>query len=117
MAGENIKITHDASEKGTLVLHIDGDIDAHTTKVLQKYVGDLFAQGKYKLIFDVSKVNYMSSAGASLFIVILNEAKENAGNMVIMNIQPGVKNVFDLLGLSPMFLIVENMRTALSAFQ
>jgi len=117
MPGENIKISHQASEKGTVIVKVEGDIDAHTTKVLQKSVGEIFKQGKYRLIFDVSNVGYMSSAGASLFIVIMNEAKENAGNMVLMNVQPGVKNVFDLLGLSPMFLIVENLRTALSAFQ
>jgi anti-anti-sigma factor len=117
MPGDNIKLSHEASEKGTIVVHIDGDIDAHTTKVLQQYVGELFKQGKYKLIIDVSKVGYMSSAGASLFIVIQNEVKENSGNLVLMNIQPEVKNVFDLLGLTPMFLIVENLRTAHSAFQ
>lgn len=110
----NFKIdSENVSDKSAVVVKVQGDIDAHTTKVLQATIGELFAAKNYRLILDLSQVNYMSSAGASLFIVIQQEAQAKSGALVLAHMKPAVRHVFDLLGLTPLFKIVPDRKAAL----
>jgi len=106
----------ESAENGVSIAHVTGDIDAHTTKLLQAEIGKVYSQKRYNLVLDLTHVNYMSSAGASLFIVALGEAKDNGGELVLMQANPAVRQVLDLLGLSPMFQIVDDKKAALATF-
>ncbi|HYG77148.1 MAG TPA: STAS domain-containing protein [Planctomycetota bacterium] len=113
----NFSLTTANADKGVTVVHIDGDIDAHTTKILQAKFGELYKTKHYKLIIDMAKVGYMSSSGASLLIVAQGQARENAGDVVLLNVNASVTQVMDLLGLTPLFVIAPNKAAAMSAFQ
>lgn len=116
-AGGPFKIeTENAADKQATVLKIHGDVDAHTTKTLQAAIGELFSgQKKYRLIVDFSHVGYMSSSGASLLIVVQQEAQTAGGKVILAGMKAPVRQVFDLLGLTPLFTIVADKKAALAA--
>ncbi|MCZ7647955.1 MAG: STAS domain-containing protein [Planctomycetota bacterium] len=98
------------------VIRVSGYLDAHTFEQLEETISELFGQSHYKLVVDLSKVEYISSAGAGVFIGALSEAQEHSGNIVLMNPTSNVREVFDLLGLTQIFQVVDNQKEALAAF-
>lgn len=98
------------------VISIKGFLDAYTYNEFEQTVNDCFNQNYYKLVIDMSEVDYISSAGAAVLIGAIGMAQENNGNIIIIRPQPNVKEVFDLLGLSQIFTIVNNLEQALKIF-
>ena len=104
-------------DKGVVILTVKGDLDAHTTKALHEAISELFDAQQHKLIVDMANVNYMSSAGASLFLGVQSEAKEAAGDVVLLQPSSAIRYVLDLLGLASRFHIAETKESALAVFQ
>ena len=79
---------------------------------LHRMINDLFEAGNYKLIVDLSGLDYISSAGAGVFIGAIGTAQENDGNIILIKPGPNVKEVFDLLGLSQIFTFKDSREDA-----
>jgi anti-sigma B factor antagonist len=116
MALDEFKIEQESAEKDVVIVRLSGYLDAHTFEQLEETISDLFAQGHYKIIVDLGAVEYISSAGAGVFIGALSEAHEHKGNIVLMSPTPNVREVFDLLGLTQIFQVVEDRSSALGVF-
>ena len=69
-----------------------------------------------KLIFHCSGLNYVSSTGIGSFTAFLKAVKPRGGDLVLLEIQPKVYEVFQLLGFSQFFNIKENLDEAVSFF-
>lgn len=93
---------------GIVLLTVRGFLDAHTFEQLEKTIHELFETNVYRLIVDLSGLDYISSAGAGVFIGAIGTAQENEGNIILVKPSPNVKEVFDLLGLSQIFTFKEN---------
>jgi anti-sigma B factor antagonist len=104
------------AERDIVILRVAGFLDAHTFERLEETISDLFGKGMYKIIVDLEKVEYISSAGAGVFIGALSESQENGGNIVLLNPTSNVREVFDLLGLSQIFNVVDDPKAAMAAF-
>jgi anti-sigma B factor antagonist len=100
-----------------VVVRVSGYLDAHTFEQLEETISDLFNKGSHRLLVDLSKVDYISSAGAGVFIGALSEAQEHNGNIVLMKPTPNVREVFDLLGLTQIFQVVDDQEAALKLFR
>ncbi len=100
-----------------VLLTVRGFLDAHTFEELEKAVNDLFDAGIHRLIVDLSGLDYISSAGAGVFIGAIGTAQENDGNIILVKPSPNVKEVFDLLGLSQIFTFKENRDEAVKALK
>ena len=116
MAMEEFKIEKEMTDKGVVVIRLTGYLDAHTFERLEETIADLFAQGRHKIVVDLARVEYISSAGAGVFIGALSEAHEHKGNIVLMNPTANVREVFDLLGLTQIFQVVDDRPAALAVF-
>ncbi len=103
-------------DDGITQVSLSGFLDAHTFEQLDESIGDLFNEGKFKLIIDLAGLEYISSAGAGVFIGSLAEAQENGGNIVITSTTPNVFEVFDLLGLTQIFSMVDDVESAKKVF-
>jgi anti-sigma B factor antagonist len=88
---------------GSIRLDVCGYLDAHTFERMQQVIDECFRDKIYKLIVNLEEVDYISSAGAGVFIGAIGTAQENGGNIVLLNPTENVKEVFDLLGLSLIF--------------
>lgn len=85
------------------LIHVAGWLDAHTFEYMEQTINNLFDEGKVRLAVDLSSVEYISSAGAGVFIGTLSSSHERGGDIVLMNPTEPVREVFDMLGLSQVF--------------
>jgi anti-sigma B factor antagonist len=92
----------DISPQVTLVT-VGGWLDAHTFESMEKAIANLFRDGKVRLAVDLGNVEYISSAGAGVFIGTLTSGRAMGGDIVLMNPTSSVREVFDMLGLSQVF--------------
>jgi anti-sigma B factor antagonist len=114
---EEFTISVETEEKKDIsIVRVSGYLDAHTFEQLEETIADLFSNGNHKLIVDLAKVDYISSAGAGVFIGALSEAQEHDGNIVLMSPTANVREVFDLLGLTQIFSVVDDYDAAVGAF-
>lgn len=103
--------------EGVILLAVRGFLDAHTFEELERTINDIFEEGTYKLVVDLSGLDYISSAGAGVFIGAIGTAQENDGNIILIKPSPNVKEVFDLLGLSQIFTFKDTREEAAKAMK
>jgi anti-sigma B factor antagonist len=118
MSAEDFKIEIkpvDADESVQLIT-VSGYLDAHTFEQLEETINDLYNQEVYRIVVDLSEVQYISSAGAGVFIGALQTAQDHDGNIVLMRPSESVREVFDLLGLTQIFSLQEDLDGALESF-
>ncbi len=114
---KKLDIESRALGEGMQVLSLSGFLDAHTFEQLDETISNCFDEDTFKIVADLSGVEYISSAGAGVFIGSLTTAQESGGNIVLVNPTPNVREVFDLLGLSQIFEIVDSVEEAGQIFE
>lgn len=115
---EYFKINTQRLPNGIVAISIKGFLDAHTYHELDQTIKNLFSRKSYRLIVDLSQVHYIGSSGIGVFIGAIGTAWENDGDIAIATRpRSNAKEVFDLLGLSRVFVIADNMGSALNTFR
>jgi stage II sporulation protein AA (anti-sigma F factor antagonist) len=111
----DFKISQEKAD-GVALLRVEGFLDAHTFEQLEEAIRVVFDGGCFKLVVDLGRVDYISSAGAGVLIGARSESQENGGDIVLLNPTENVKEVFDLLGLTQIFKVVNDRAAAMAAF-
>jgi len=88
-------------------LHVSGEIDAASSIHLDEHLVHSINAGVKLIIVECSNLDYISSAGLGVFMSHLQDLKEKSIKMVIVGLQPKVKNVFSILGLDQLIEIKE----------
>lgn len=112
----DFNIIRENAGNGVTILRVQGFLDAHTFERLEETIRGVFDSGSFKLIVDLGGVDYISSAGAGVLIGARSESQENGGDVVLLNATESVKEVFDLLGLTQIFKLMNDRNAALAAF-
>lgn len=111
------QILKEKLQNGVVLITVKGFLDAYTYEEFEKTINELFEENQYRIVVDLSELQYISSAGAGVFIGAIGTAQENNGNIVILRPTPNVREVFELLGLSQIFTFKETREEAVNAFR
>ena len=103
--------------QGCLVLYLSGYIDTYNSNYFQKRIQKAIDSGFTKLIFQCGSLNYVSSTGIGSFTAFLKGVKPKGGDLVLLDIQPKVYEVFQLLGFSQFFNIKDNLEESINFFR
>jgi anti-anti-sigma factor len=116
---ENLEIKLQSGEKaeGCLVISLNGYIDTYNSNCFQKQVGKVIESGFIKLVFQCAELNYVSSTGIGSFVVFLKKVKSRGGNVVFLELQSRVYEVFQHLGFSRFFNIRDKLEDSLNFFR
>ena len=106
----------DAVDNAILVI-LNGYIDTYNSVYFQKQVNKIVGNGFVNIVFNCSNLNYVSSTGIGSFTAFLKLVKPKNGDIVLLNIQPKVYEVFQLLGFSHFFNIKETIEDAINHFK
>ena len=88
-------------ELGIVTLKITGRLDTTTSPNLDSVINELPEDTK-ELVFDMSKVEYISSAGIRVLLRAYKKMNTNQGKTRIENVNDIVREVFEMTGLSEM---------------
>jgi len=96
MGAANLSVN--VSMKGNVaVVECVGDIDAHTSSQLRDAIDKNVAAGHVKIVFDFSKLNYISSAGIGVLNAALNTVKSKNGKMAIAAPGDAVRDTLEVM--------------------
>lgn len=101
---------------GIVHIELDGYLDAHNYEKLESAFEKHFALGRYRYIVDLSRLEYISSAGAGVFIGAASTCQDHDGNIVLVRPSAEVQEIFELLGVYQIFPVVKEPEQALSQF-
>jgi anti-anti-sigma factor len=116
---ESLKITLEKiSEVNNCVkIYLEGYIDTYNSNFFQRRVAKIIDGGFVYLIFNCSLLSYVSSTGIGAFTAFLKMVRARNGDIILMEIQPRVYEVFQLLGFAKFFTIKDSTAEAIAYFQ
>lgn len=100
--------------KGVLLIKLTGYIDTYDSDYVYQSLKNPMESYKI-LIFDLEKLNYVSSTGIGIFVLMLKELKNCGGDLILVNLQPKVLEVFQLLGFSQFFNIQKSVQDGINS--
>lgn len=111
-----IQLNNISSAENCIVLYLNGYIDTYNSSFFQKRVSSVIEAGYVNLIFNCAALNYVSSTGIGSFTAFLKMIKPKGGDIVLLEIQSKVYEVFQLLGFSQFFNIKGSLDEAIKFF-
>ena len=100
-----------------VVVILSGYVDTYNSTFFQKRVTTLIDAGYVQLIFNCTLLDYVSPTGIGSFTAFLKAVKGKGGDIVFLNLQPKVYEVFQLLGFSQFFNIKNSSEEAVAFFK
>ena len=97
-----------------LVFYLDGRLDVMLSQHLETKVLEVIEGGEKYLLFNLDKVEYMSSSGLRVFISSMRKLKENEGEIRLSNMSESVRKIFKIVDLEGMFNIFPKESEALN---
>jgi anti-anti-sigma factor len=106
----NVQITPSADY--TLVA-VEGRIDTTNASEFEKPMMEVIERGVSIIILDCSGLNYISSSGLRVFLVVQKKMMATKGQFRLSNLQPGIKEIFDISGFSSIFSVFTDTQAAI----
>ena len=98
-------ITINKLEQKTYVV-LDGRVDSTNADQFQKDIAPLMEGENLDIDIDCTNMTYTSSQGLRVFLLLQKSLMSRNGKMVLRNMNPRVKEVFDITGFSNIITIV-----------
>ena len=88
-------------ENEVYMVSLTGSIDNSTCPSLDDQIEQLFKLKASTIVLDMEDLKFMSSVGVGLVNRTKNRIKEQGGHFAMVNLQPQIKKVFDIMSLLP----------------
>lgn len=111
-----VSVSTGSRENGVSVLKVSGYLDTTTSSELETALYGLLDRKKYKLVVDLSGVNYISSAGWGIFIGEIKEIRHKGGDLKLAGMTGDVFEVFQLLEFNSILEAYDTAKEAIEAF-
>lgn len=93
----DVKITKDG---GKTLVTLSGRVDTTNAEQFQKDLAPLYEDDAPVFELDCTDMDYTSSQGLRTFLMLQKYVTSKSGSMVMTNMKPQVKEVFDITGFS-----------------
>ncbi len=90
---------------GILFVAPVGRVDSGTAGTLESRLLERLAQGERRVVIDLADVQYISSAGLRILLLVLNKLKAVGGRLALCSMGRSVGEVFELAGFTTIFAI------------
>jgi len=101
---------------GVMVLAPSGRIDTTTSGAVEEAVRRAVDEGARRLVIDFSGVEYISSAGLRVFLVLAKRMRDLHGRLILCGMPEPVAQVFRLAGFMALFQVEASLDHALAKF-
>jgi anti-sigma B factor antagonist len=102
---------------GINIYRLIGRLDSNTSQMLEEKVFQAISDGSKKIIVDFENLNYISSAGLSLFLKANKALLREDGRIILCFMQKYVREIFKMTGIDSFVPILDTMDEALKAFR
>ncbi len=98
------------------VLAFEGRLDTQTSPDAQQQLTRLIEEGGTKILVNLEKLDYISSAGLRILLIVVKQLKTTDGELRICSLNEVVKEVFDISGFDMILPISASESEALEGF-
>lgn len=99
------------------VVIVSGRVDSATAPQLEETLDSIMDAGRFKLVLEMTDVNFVSSKGLWVLIGAQKKCKRyRRGEVILVNVKDEIKSAFDLVGMGDYFTISDNLTDAVGSF-
>jgi len=106
---------HQSDVQSTVILRLVGRLDGLTSPDLDARIKALIAEDKHNFILDFSQLDYISSAGLRVLLMLQKQLKVFGGKSILVHLKPDINHIFDISGFSVIFSFSSSIEEALVA--
>ena len=92
-----------------LILHLAGRLDSSSSPELERQVTEQVDAGAHRLVFDLSTLDYISSAGLRVILLAGKKLRGVKGKLVLVGLRDMVREVFDMSGFMTLFAVEDTI--------
>jgi anti-anti-sigma factor len=101
--------------KRCTVVKTSGRIDGSNAQELAHALKAVTGKNTYNIVFDMTDVNFVASAGWWVLIDTQKTCKPG-GELVLVKVDKGIRDSLNLVGMGSYFSIYEDLTTAVGSF-
>ena len=103
------------TEGDRTIVVVGGEIDVYTAPRLREKLVDLVADGKYHLVVDMERVDFLDSTGLGVLVGALKRVRSaDDGDLRLVCTQPRIRKVFEVTGLTKVFSLFDSVDDAVA---
>ncbi len=103
--------------KHCTVIEVTGRVDSSTAPQLAKVLGKATDDGHFKLVLDMTGLEYMSSAGFRALLATQRTCKRyNRGEVVLASVPARIREALELAGFTELFKSYDDALGAVGSF-
>lgn len=103
-----------SEENGIGTARLEGSVDGKTAPEVREQLRPLLAANS-KLILDMTKVDYVSSAGLRLLLLLYRDLSARKGKLVLLGLSEDIRNVMVHTGFLNFFTLTNSEAEARQA--
>ena len=92
-----------------LILRPMGRLDSNSSPELERAVLDHLEKGCRRMVFDLSDMEYVSSAGLRVILLAGKKLRASQGKLVLVGLREMVSEVFAMSGFLTLFAVTKTL--------
>ncbi len=88
---------------------LEGRLDTNAFYQLDKEISPYLTDTTKVVVFDMAKLDYISSAGLRIVFKVRKAVRKNNGHIMMIDLQPQIERVFDIVESIPNLLVFKNI--------
>ncbi len=109
----SVGISENERNKGITLIKVQGVIDTVTASEFEERFRSVLNDKKFKLVIDLTDVEYISSAGWGIFISEIKKIRGQNGDLVLAGMSPDVTDIYKLLEFNTFLRSFPDVESAL----
>lgn len=105
----NVKVEFESSYA---IVSLEGRVDTTNANEFENSMLQVLANGYTKIVLDCSGLDYISSSGLRVFLIVQKKINAAKGQFRLCGLQPGIVEIFDISGFTSIFSIFPNKEVA-----
>jgi anti-sigma B factor antagonist len=106
----NLTVTSKQKMDGVYIVSPSGRLDTNTYAILEERVDVVLKEEPHTLVFDMETLDYISSMGVRTIAKAQRTMKAYNGRVILLNLQPQIQKVFDIIKALPSHQVFSNMQ-------
>lgn len=96
------------------IVGLKGRLDALSSKGVEERLLQMIDGGDRQMVIDLAQLDYISSVGLRMFILVGKRLKQVNGKIVVCSLQDAIQQVFEISGFTTIFPIFKTRTDAVA---
>lgn len=111
-----MKVSTSISEHQVATISVEGEVNAHSARLLQEALRDLVGQGHRRLLIDARQMDYIASAGLRVLLAVHRELVASGGEMRVYGLKSQVREIYEQAGFEKLIRASDSRDAAMEGW-